>query len=68
MNRLTMTSKGATMKEENKELLNTIIEIIRNRTVEIRLIPECDFPAWAEGYIQCQNDILKLIEVLRGDD
>ena len=56
------------MKEENKELLNTIIEIIRNRTIEIQLIPECDFPAWAEGYMQCQNDILKLIEVLRGDN
>lgn len=56
------------MKEENKELLNTVIEIIRNRTIEIQLIPECDFPAWVKGYMQCQNDILKLIEVLRGDD
>jgi len=56
------------MKEENKELLNTIIEIIRNRTIEIPSVPGCDFPAWAKGYMQCQNDILKLISVMRGDD
>ena len=56
------------MKEENKELLNTISEIIRNRTIEIPSVPGCDFPAWAKGYMQCQNDILKLISVMRGDD
>jgi len=56
-------------REESKELLGTLSEVIRNRTIEIQSIPECDFPALAKGYyMQCQNDILKLVEVMRGDD